>query len=210
MRLFLAATLALAPLAAATLPVAAHAQAAPAADPAASKFIEGLASNAFSTLRDPALSQADRISRFRALLKENVALDAIGNRLIRRQRAEITDAQYKAYQAAFPEFILNTYADRLQDYKDASLKTMRTVARGPFTEVHTRVSLPGSQPVDAIWQVRKSPAGKYQINNLTVSNINLSITQEADFANYIKTNGFDALVSFLKSANAKAASGRTA
>ncbi len=209
MRLFIAATLALAPLTALALPAAAQAQEV-AADPAARAFIESLANKAFSTLRDPALTDADRTARFRTLLREGVALDTIGNRLIRRQRAQITDAQYKAYREAFPEFILNAYADRLSDYKDASLKTMRTVARGPFTEVHTRVSRPGSQPIDAIWQVRKSPTGQYQVNNLTVSNINLSITQEADFANYIKTNGFDALVKFLRSANAKAAIDRKA
>lgn len=185
--------------------VPAQAQQAAAADPAARVFIEKLADDAFATLRNQKLGEAERRARFRALLRENVALTTIGNRLIRRHRAEITPAQLKAYQDAFPEFILTAYADRLQDYRDADLKTVRIVARGPFTEVHTRVTRPGAQPVDAIWQVRKSETGKYQVNNLTVSNINLSITQEADFSNYIKTNGFDALVSFLKSSNAKAA-----
>jgi phospholipid transport system substrate-binding protein len=36
-----------------------------------------------------------------------------------------------------------------------------------------------------------------------VAGINLSLTQEADFASYIQKNGFDALVAFMKSANAK-------
>lgn len=175
-----------------------------AANPAARGFIETLAQQGFATLRDQSLDKAERRNRFRTLLRENVALDEIGNRLIRRHRAEITPAQLKAYREAFPEFILTAYADRLEEYKDAELKTLRLVARGPFTEVHTRVTRPGGQPIDAIWQVRSNQAGKLQVNNLIVSNINLSITQEADFSNYIKTNGFDALVSFLKSANAKA------
>ena len=209
MRLTALLLLAAVPLAVPSLP--AHAQAAaPAADPAARAFIENLASTAFATLRDRSLSREDSRARFRTLIRDNVALTEIGNRLIRRHRASITDAQYKAYSDAFPEFILSAYADRLQDYKDAELKTVRLVARGPFTEVHTRVTRPGSQPVDAIWQVRKTATGSYQVNNLIVSNINLSITQEADFSNYIKTNGFDALVTFLRSANAKAAAARAA
>jgi len=199
MRLIALLLLAATPLAAFTAP--AHAQSA-VADPAARTFIENLANKAFATLNDPKLTREDRSARFRTMLKENVALTEIGNRLIRRQRASITDTQYKAYQAAFPQFILNAYADRLQDYKDAELKTSRIVARGPFTEVHTRVTQPGSQPIDAIWQVRKTAGGAYKLNNLIVSNINLSITQEADFANYIKTNGFDALVKFLTTSNA--------
>lgn len=194
------------PLAFAAAPAAA--QSAPAADPAASAFIEKLAADAFGVLRNSSLSKAEGRTQFRTLLQTNVALTDIGNRLIRRHRAEITPAQLQAYQQAFPEFILNAYADRLYDYQDASIKVMRANPRGPFTEVHTRVQRPGAQPVDAIWQVKKTPQGRYQVNNLTVSNINLSITQEADFSQQIKAKGFDSLIAFLKSANARSAADR--
>lgn len=183
-------------------------EAAQAADPAAARFIEGLADNAFSVLRDNSLSKADARSQFRKLLQDNVALRSIGQRLIRKHRDTITPAQNDAYNTAFPEFILSAYADRLYDYQDATIKVIRANPRGPFTDVQTRVQRPGSTPVDAIWQVRKTPQGRYQVNNLTVSNINLSITQEADFNAYIQKNGFDALVDFLKSANTKSAAAR--
>lgn len=181
----------------------AAAQQAPAGDPAAGRFVESLANDAFAVLRDDSLSKTDARAKFRSMLERNVALRSIGQRLIRKHRATITPAQQQAYDAAFPEFILNAYADRLYDYQNASVKVVRFNARGPFTDVQTRVQRPGETPIDAIWQVRKTPEGRYQINNLTVSNINLSITQEADFNAYIQKNGFDALVSFLKSANAK-------
>ncbi len=186
----------------------AMAQDAPAGDPAAKAFVETLANDAFAVLRDKSVSKAEGRAKFRTMLERNVALTEIGNRLIRRHRADITPAQLKAYQAAFPEFILNAYADRLYDYQDASIKTMRFNARGPFTEVHTRVQRPGSSPIDAIWQVRKTADNRYQVNNLTVSNINLSITQEADFNQQIKSKGFDSLIAFLKSANTKSADSR--
>jgi phospholipid transport system substrate-binding protein len=204
-----AATLALAPLAAvpAFAQVAAPATA-DAGDPAARAFVEKLANDAFATLRDKSLSRAEARDRFRTMLQANVALDDIGNRLIRRHKTTITPAQYAAYQAALPEFVLNAYADRLYDYSDASLKTLRTTGRGGMTDVATRVTRPGNQPVDAIWQVKKTPAGKFAVNNLSVSGINLSLTQEADFNAYIQKNGFDALVTFLKTANGKSASAR--
>lgn len=184
--------------------------AADAGDPAAPVFVQNLANDAFAVLRDKSLSKAASRNKFRAMLEQNVALQDIGNRLIRRQRATITPAQYSAYQAALPEFVLNAYADRLYDYSDATVKTMRSVGRGPMTDVFTRVTRPGAQPVDAVWQVKKTPAGKQVINNLTVSGINLSLTQEADFNAYIQKNGFDALVTFLKTANSKSAALRTA
>jgi phospholipid transport system substrate-binding protein len=184
--------------------------AAVAGDPAAPVFVQKLANDAFAVLRDKSLSKAQGRDKFRAMLQQNVALTDIGNRLIKRSRATITPAQYAAYQAALPEFVLNAYADRLYDYSDASVKVIRSVGRGPMTDVFTRVTRPGAQPVDAVWQVKKTPAGSLVVNNLTVSGINLSLTQEADFNAYIQKNGFDALVTFLKTANSKSASLRAA
>ena len=203
--LLAAAALVLAPVfAAPAIAQVAAPTAAAAGDPAARAFVEKLANDAFGVLRDKSLSKAEGRDRFRTMLQQNVALEDIGNRLIRRQTP--TPAQKAAYQSALPDFVLNAYADRLYDYSDASLKTLRTTARGGMTDVATRVTRPGSQPVDAVWQVRKTPAGKFVVNNLTVSGINLSLTQEADFNAYIQKNGFDALVTFLKTANSKSAS----
>jgi phospholipid transport system substrate-binding protein len=210
-RLVLATGLALAALPA--LPAAAQVAApgAEAADPAAGAFIEKLSGEAFAVLRDDSLSKQARRAKFRAMLEQNVALTDIGNRLIRRQRATITPAQYSAYQAALPEFILNAYTDRLSAYENASVKVVRTVARNAsVTDVYAKVSQPGQQPIDTIWQVKKSSSGKMLLSNLTASGINLALTQEADFNAYIQKNGFDALVAFLKNANSKAATARTA
>ncbi|WP_197042123.1 MlaC/ttg2D family ABC transporter substrate-binding protein [Sandarakinorhabdus oryzae] len=187
------------------LPAAAQVGAASAAspgDPAARPFIEKLVGDGFAVLRDKSLSKAASRARFRTMLTQNVALDDIGMRLIRRQKATLTPAQLAAYRAAFPEFVLNAYADRLYDYADAKVQVQRTLGRGAFTEVYTRVTRPGAQPIDTIWQV-KSDGGKLLVNNLVVAGVNLSLTQEADFTSYIAKNGFDALVTFMKSANAK-------
>ena len=202
---FLVLALAAAPT---VIAVPAHAQVAAApintGDPAARAFVEALANDAFGVLRDKSASKAIGRAKFRTMLQQNVALEDIGSRLIRRHRATITPAQNAAYLAALPEFVLNAYSDRLYDYSDASVRTLRTVGRGPaITDVHTRVTRPGAQPVDAIWQVKKTPAGRMVINNLSVSGINLSLTQEADFNAYIQKNGFDQLVEFMKSKNAR-------
>ncbi len=196
--LLLAATL---PLASAAAQVGTASAANP-GDPAARPFIETLVNSGFAVLRDKSLGKQAARAKFRTILTQNVALDDIGMRLIRRQRATATPAQLEAYRAAFPEFVLNAYADRLYDYADAKVTVQRTVGRGPYTEVYTRVTRPSAQPVDTIWQV-KNDGGKLMVNNLIVGGVNLALTQEADFTSYIAKNGFDALVTFMKSANAK-------
>jgi phospholipid transport system substrate-binding protein len=188
------------------VPAAAQVAATAADQAAAGTFIQTLSDKAFGALRDKSLSHDAVLGKFRTMLRENFALDDIGNRLIRRYRTQITPAQYSAYSAVFPEFVTNVYAARLFDYSDAQVKVVRTVARGTRgdVDVYTRISVPNSaNPIDAIWAVRKSDAGKWQVTNLTVSGINVALTQEADFSAYIQKNGFDALVAFLKNANTK-------
>jgi phospholipid transport system substrate-binding protein len=205
MRPLLAVSLCLLAAISATSPAAAQVAASSSTvpgDPAARPFIEKMIGDGFAVLKDSSLPRAAARAKFRTILQENVALDDIGMRLIRRQRASLTPEQLAAYRAAFPEFVLNAYADRLYDYADAKVQVQRTVGRGPYTEVYARVTRPGAQPIDTIWQV-KSEGGKLMVNNLVVGGINLALTQEADFTSYIARNGFDALVSFMKSANAK-------
>lgn len=197
----LALALAAAPVAA-TSAAPAYAQAQPAATPAA--FIDTLADQAFAVLRNRSMTKPQVRAKFRQMLRESFAVNEIGDRLIRRHRATITPAQYAAYKAAFPDYVINTYADRLYDYADADLKVIRTLPRGAGVDVMTRIVKPGLQPIDATWSVKKAPNGRWQIANLTVAGVNLAITQEADFAAYIQRNGFDQLVSFMRSSSDKA------
>ena len=167
----------------------------------AGAFVDKLADSAFEVLKtgkggEPTAAQR---SRFRALLTKDFAVKSIGDRLIRRWRPTITPAQYAAYNAAFPDYIINTYADRLADYSNADLKVTRVnAAPGNIGwQVYTTVTKPGAQPAQATWSVVKTGAD-FQVTNLTVGGINLAVTQAADFDSYVQSHGFDALIAFMK------------
>jgi len=168
---------------------------------AAGAFISDLAQRAYGVLRDKSNDRNAVRSQFRALLKENFAVTDIGNRLIRRHVRTISKQQYQAYQAAFPDYVVDTYTDNLFEFADSELRIVRTVPRGTrgTIDVYARVIRKnGAQPIDSIWTVKKAENGKYVVDNLTVAGVNLSLTQEADFTAYIQKNGFDALVQFMK------------
>lgn len=184
-------------LAAATLiaaPAAAQQQA------AAGEFVGSLSSQAFAVLKDKSLTRAQAKTKFRTLLAQNFATKQIGDRLIRTVRSTITPQQYAAYSAAFPDYVVGAYADRLYDYADATLKVVRVQPVGSGFAVYSTVTQPGQgRPLEAMWSVVPAGAGKFQITNLTVGGINLALTQEADFKSVIQRQGFDALVNFMKS-----------
>lgn len=161
-----------------------------------SRFIETLSGEAFRVLHTG--SKASARGQFRDLLGQYFAVDEIGDRLIRRWRPQISPAQYAAYKAALPNFIISTYADRLYDYANAQVKVTRAVPGGSGAAVVSQVLQPGQQPINAIWTVEKDANG-YKVSNLTVAGINLVLTQTADFDSYVQKNGFDKLVTFMKS-----------
>jgi phospholipid transport system substrate-binding protein len=192
--------LALAPASAQEAPAAAS----PAQQKLAADFIDNLAAQAFAVLRDKSLSKEQARAKFKALLRINFDIDGTGLRLIRSYRApgspiKLTDAQVNAYRAALPDFLVNTYSDRLYDFASAKVTIVRTVPRGSRgdVDVFTRITDPkGGKPIEAIWQVKAGP--KPLVSNITVNGVNVALTQEADFKAYIEKNGFDALVAFMK------------
>jgi phospholipid transport system substrate-binding protein len=131
------------------------------------------------------------------LLSQHFAIDAIGERLIRRWSAQITPAQKAEYKAAIPTFIIGTYADNLWDYSHASLKVIRSAPAGSGVNVTTQVQKPGGQPITAVWSVAKIGSG-YKVTNLTVANINLAVTQGQDFDAIIQRKGIDGLIAMMK------------
>ena len=191
---FTAAMLALATIAA-PLAMAAPAHAAiNNQDPSA--FINGLTDEGFAVLRGG--NKVAAKAKFRTMLAQHFAVDAIGDRLIRRWKPTLKPEQLAAYKAAFPNYVIGLYADRLFEYANADVKVIRAQPAATGAAVVTQVTKKGQQPINAIWTLNKTPQG-YKVSNLTVAGINLSLTQAADFDAYIQRNGFDKLVAFMKS-----------
>src|SRR5262245_48952167 len=105
------------------LPIA-PAQAAVVANQDAATFVSSLGTEAFAVLKSG--NKTAVRTKFREVLAQHFALDAIGDRLIRRWLPQITPAQKAAYKAAVPNFIIGTYSDNLYDYANASMKVIRT------------------------------------------------------------------------------------
>ena len=161
----------------------------------AAAFVSSLSTEAFAVLKTG--NKAAVRAKFRELLSQHFALDAIGDRLIRRWVNQITPAQKAAYKQAIPNFIVGTYSDNLYEYANASLKVIRTAPAGSGFNVTTQVQKPGAQPITAVWSVAKVGGG-FKITNLTVANVNLAITQGQDFDAIIQRKGIDGLIAMMK------------
>jgi phospholipid transport system substrate-binding protein len=158
-------------------------------------FIQTLTTDGFAAMRSGSKDAAK--AKFRTLLSQNVAVDNIGDRLIRRWIPTISPAQHAAYKAALPTYIVGTYADRLFEYADATVKVVRSQPTASGADVVTQVIKPGRQPIPAIWSVVQV-GGTWKVLNLNVAGINIAMAQAADFDSVVQRQGFDALVKMMK------------
>lgn len=160
------------------------------------RFIQTLTGDGFAVIKSG--NRAGAKAKFRAMLADNVAVDQISDRLIRRWLPTITPAQKAAYKAALPGYVVGTYADRLFEYQDASVKVERSQpTAGGGADVYSQVIVPGRQPIRAVWSVIPVN-GRFKLLNLNVAGINVAMAQAADFDSVIQRQGFDALIAKMK------------
>jgi phospholipid transport system substrate-binding protein len=160
------------------------------------RFVQTLTTDGFAAMRTGSKDAAK--AKFRTLLTQNVAVDMIGDRLIRSWIPKISPAQHDAYKATLPAYVVGTYADRLFEYADATVKVVRsTPTAGGGADVTTQVIKPGRQPIPAVWSVVQVD-GVWKVLNLNVAGINIAMAQAADFNSVIQRQGFDALVKMMK------------
>lgn len=159
------------------------------------RFVETLTLDGFAAMRSG--DRAAAKAKFRALLAQNVAVDMIGDRLVRRWLPTISPAQHDAYKSALPAYIVGTYADRLFEYANATIKVIRSnPTAGGGADVTTQVIKPGQQPIPAVWSVVQVGSA-WKVLNLRVAGINIAMAQAADFDSVIQRQGFDALVKMM-------------
>lgn len=163
------------------------------------RFISTFTTDGFAAMRGGNREAAK--AKFRALLAQNVAVEQIGTRLIRRWLPTTTPAQQAAYKAALPGYVVGTYADRLFEYANAKVRVIRAQpTAGGGADVFSQVIKPGAQPIAATWSVVKV-GGAWKVLNLNVAGINVAMAQAADFDSVIQRQGFDALVKMMNARN---------
>lgn len=167
---------------------------------AQSRFILEIGNRAISLLRTKQISEADRTARFGELLQTGFDLDYIGRFVLGRHWRAASDPQRAAYLDLFSQFVVKTYASRLQGYSGESFAIVsERVAGIKDSVVRTRIGRPGGgAAIDADWRVRKYH-DSYRIVDVMVAGISMVVTQRQEFDAVIRRVGIDGLIAELRS-----------
>ena len=157
----------------------------------AESFIGSMATRALGFLGNTSMSQEQKKASFRNLLNESFDLETIGRFVLGRYWKTSTAQQRTEYLSLFRKMVVEVYAQRFGDYKGQKFETRGYRADGEKDTIVTSYIVPGDGPeVQVDWRVRYK-GGRYQIVDVIVEGVSMSVTQRSDFAAVIQRGGGD-------------------
>jgi phospholipid transport system substrate-binding protein len=161
-------------------------------------FIEQLASQAIKVLSSSNGSLQEREEKFRTMLRDDFAMDQIGQFVVGVYWRRMSPEQRKTYMKLFGEWVLKTYSVRLGGYSGEQFQVINTTPAGRRDVlVKTRIVKTGGGGFNATWRVRQA-GERYKIIDIYVEGVSMAITQRSEFDSILQRHGIDGLIGMLK------------
>lgn len=161
-------------------------------------FIEQLASQAIKVLSSPNGSIQEREQKFRDMLRDDFALEQIGQFVVGIYWRRMSPEQRETYMKLFGEWVLKTYSVRLGGYSGEQFQVLNTTPTGQRDVlVKTRITKGSADGFNATWRVRKD-GDRYKIIDIYVEGVSMAITQRSEFESILKRHGIDGLIGMLR------------
>lgn len=164
-------------------------------------FVKSLADQALSVLADNKLSNGDREKAFRALFVGHFDVNALSRFALGRYWRTASKDQRNEYQRLFADFIVASYAARLNEYsgETIAIKSARETGRNGEVFVQSVIDRPSGQTIRVDWRVRDRN-GKLAIIDVVVEGVSMAITQRDEFSSVIAKSGgkVDGLITRLR------------
>jgi phospholipid transport system substrate-binding protein len=161
-------------------------------------FIQGLADEAISILRDQGGSLDEREKKFRAVLGDDFAMEKIGRFAAGKFWREMSDEQKTQYQTLFEEWILKTYSIRFGGYAGETVNVQKTIKAGQSDVfVRTQITNSNGRALKVDWRVRRID-DRLKIIDVVVEGVSMLVTQKAEFNAVLRQRGVDGLINILR------------
>lgn len=161
----------------------------------AQNFISNLTERALDFLANEKLSKAEQRRRFKDLLNDSFDMQTIGRFALGRYWRLANEQQREEYLKLFEKMVVDVYSSRFDEYKGQKLEIRGSRKLNEKDTLVSSVVLPdensnNSQKVKVDWRVRYKD-GQYQIIDVIVEGVSMSVTQRSDFSSVIQRGGGD-------------------
>jgi phospholipid transport system substrate-binding protein len=160
----------------------------------AKNYVESMGRRALGFLGNGSLSHEQKKAEFRTLLQDSYDLETIGRFALGRYWRSATPAQRSEYLRLFKNMVVRVYSQRFEDYQGQKFETRSFRVDGEKDTIVTSFIVPTEGPeVQVDWRVRYKN-GRYQIVDVIVEGVSMSVTQRSDFSSVIQRGGGDVQV----------------
>lgn len=162
-------------------------------------LIAGLAGEAEPVLNDRSIPPAERTKKLRTILSSVFDSKQMAQSMLGRYWRRADAGQRTELVSLMETYLIDVYAGRV-DSIDGEVKfnVGEGKAVGQRTIIDSQVLRPGSPPVSVDWQV-ETVGGKAVVTDIVVEGVSLVVSQRADFASIIRSQGgLDGLIKLLK------------
>ncbi len=170
------------------------------------KFVSNFADNAISILSNESLNASQKNIQFTELVMSSIDMNLISKFVLSKYWKLATDDQKKAYQSAFKQYFISSYANKLDQYSGEKVIIVSSNAAKKFVIVKSNIVRDGTDTlkIELDWRLL-SRDGQTKIIDLSIEGISLIIAQREEFQSFLANNdnSLDALINKLNSINNK-------
>ena len=170
------------------------------------KFVSNFADNAISILSNDSLDASQKNIQFTELVMSSIDMNLISKFVLSKYWKLATDDQKKAYLAAFKQYFISSYANKLDQYSGEKVIIVSSNAAKKFVIVKSNIVRDGTDTlkIELDWRLLTRD-GQTKIIDLSIEGISLIIAQREEFQSFLANNdnSLDALINKLNSINSK-------
>ena len=170
------------------------------------KFVSNFADNAISILSNESINASQKNIEFTELVMSSIDMNLISKFVLSKYWKLATDDQKKAYQVAFKQYFISSYANKLDQYSGEKVVIVSSNAAKKFVIVKSNIVRDGTDAlkIELDWRLLTRD-GRIKIIDLSIEGISLIIAQREEFQSFLANNdnSLDALINKLSSINNK-------
>ena len=170
------------------------------------KFVSNFADNAISILSNESLNASQKNIQFTELVMSSIDMNLISKFVLSKYWKLATDDQKKEYLAAFKQYFISSYANKLDQYSGEKVVIVSSNAAKKFVIVKSNIVRDGTDTlkIELDWRLLTRD-GQTKIIDLSIEGISLIIAQREEFQSFLANNdnSLDALINKLSSINNK-------
>jgi phospholipid transport system substrate-binding protein len=162
----------------------------------AKKFVDTLATQVLTLVKDSGVSANEKKSKIESIFSDKLDIDFVAKFVLGKHWRTATPEQQSSYVAAYKPFILKNYASKLTKYSGQTYTLKNARADGDTNVVTMEINDPNGQKVNVDYKLKGD--SNFKIVDIAVEGVSLLTTQRSEFNGIVERKGVDGLIAALK------------